>query len=171
MSIKKHVCRYLKQIFKVYFFGATIPTVFVLVIAPIVNCAQGRENSLQDVLGTFAVFYGGFAIICGLFSLKAIRFVEMIKKQEQLLSVKFDEECVGVFPGAMTCISNDWLVKSGEWAFHKKYIKKFRIIHEHSRGVSGTFIFYTVDGRKYKCAFDVEQSFIVDWLKNLVKTK
>jgi hypothetical protein len=118
MGIKKHVLRYLKQIFNALFWAATTASVALLAIGGIANCASGKENSMVDLLCGCAVMYGGMAVVFGLFALKAVEFVEMIRKQEKLLSVTFDGDALEGHPKSRTCKSDDWLVLSGEYAFH-----------------------------------------------------
>lgn len=94
----------------------------------------------------------GIGSLCFLVSsLYVLRFMSLIKKQEQALAVSFnDQGCVKL--GDLIFLSEEWLICAGSCAFHRDYVKGFsQKKYIGNRGGSGYKITVTtIDGKKYR---------------------
>lgn len=103
----------------------------------------------EDTLIAFIPFVIG-AIYIGIASLYTIRFKKMIRQQEQLYKVQFNDDDV-VHLETTLYLSKDWLIWAGSSAIYRKHIKSIssKLIIGKG-GSSNKVIIKTVDNKKYR---------------------
>ena len=83
-------------------------------------------------------------------SLYTISFKKMIKEQEQLYKIKFNDTDA-VWLENVLYISKEWLIAAGTCAIYKPHLKSIKSIRHHGKyGTSYRVIFNTINGKKYK---------------------
>ena len=120
----------------VYFFVMSlmydaVPNDFVFALIPI-------------LIGLFA-----FLVTC----IFVIRFNNMIKMQEEMFNIKFDDSNAKLASKiSSTYLSDDWLINAGSCAFYRDYIKSFSSKKYNITRVGGGYrvIVNTIDGQKYE---------------------
>lgn len=102
----------------------------------------------EDTLVSFMPFV--IAIICvAIASLYTIRFKKMIKMQEQLYGVQFNDDNV-VHLETTLYLSEDWLIWAGISSIYKCHIKSIRSeLIRGGSGASNRVVITTVDNKKY----------------------
>ncbi|MBE6530601.1 MAG: hypothetical protein E7679_00720 [Ruminococcaceae bacterium] len=102
----------------------------------------------KDTLIAFAPFV--IAAICvAIASLYTIRFKKMIKMQEQLYGVQFNDDNV-IRLEATLYLSQDWLIRAGISSIYKSHIKSINSKLVHGKGGSSNKVtIKTVDNKKY----------------------
>ena len=102
----------------------------------------------DDHFIAFAPF--AIAAICvAIASLYTIRFKKMIKMQEQLYGVQFNDDNA-IHLGTTLYLSEDWLIWAGSCSIYKNHIKSIssKLITGRS-GTSNKVTITTVDNKKY----------------------
>ena len=114
--------------------------------------------------------YVPFVIWYGIDIIMTIRFRKLIRFQENLLNVVFnDDNAIPLFPKSLTYISNSWLIFSGKEAFHKLFIERISIKTIHTNmGNDYNLKIMTRKGKTYTKVIDSYTSAkkIQNWLKN-----
>ena len=131
-------------------FIATIMLVLLLLVFLFTFMVFSEDNSLEDVLVGFQfIIIGAIGFILSI--LVIIRFNRLIKKQEEMFNVKFDDKGAKRVRTSIVFISDDWLIDAGTGAFYREYIKSFGRKKETNRRGAGPYkvIVNTIDGKKY----------------------
>ena len=142
---RKYINMYLKRNI---FLAALIalPISFILFIVAIF-----ADVLSYDILGSLAPVVIG-AIFVAFYQLYAFRFMRMIKHQEDMYNIEFnDNNAQPLYKNSIIFLSDDWLIISGEYAFYRGYVKSFsQKIYRSRYGNDYKIIVNAVDGRKYK---------------------
>ena len=144
-SGQRHIARYLKRNLLLALACAG-PIVVLFIVVGVVYKTNAAD--LLTAIGlTFALagaFYATGALAC-------IRFVRMIRLQEQLFQTKFDDTNEVVLDRVgLTSVSDRWFIRSGSAAFFDRYIRSIRYRTLHSQnGVGYRVTVLTTDGRQY----------------------
>ena len=103
----------------------------------------------EDMVVSFVPFVlAAFGV--ALASLSVIRFRKIIKKQERLYGIQF-QDTNAEHIGKTLYISRDWFIRAGTYAFYKKHIKSVTYVLQNGRrgGPAYKATIKTVDGKKY----------------------
>ena len=102
----------------------------------------------DTLLCLFPLYVSGTTFLVAL--LYPIRFRRMIKKQEELYGVSFNDDEV-VLLEKMLFLSRDWLIAAGTCAVYKKHIRDVRSVFRTGKGGSSYEVFIiTADGKQCK---------------------
>ena len=140
--INKYIYIYNRRNCLLALFCASIVFIPLFVVSLIYNAIP------EDTLIAFAPFV--IAAICVVIaSLYTIHFKKMIKMQEQLYGVQFNDDNV-VHLETTLYLSEDWLIWAGISSIYKSHIKSIRSNLIHGRGGSSNKVtITTVDNKKY----------------------
>ena len=119
-----------------------------IVFIPLFIVSLMYDVAPEDTLMAFAPFV--IAAVCVVIaSLYTIRFKKMIKIQEQLYGVSFNDENV-VHLETTLYLSENWLIWAGISSIYKSHMKSIRSKPVHGRsGSSNKVIITTADNKKY----------------------
>ena len=136
--MKKYIKIYHKQNVKVALFCA------IIAFMPLFIASLCYEVIPEDILLSFVPF--GLATICvAIASLYTIRFKKLIKTQEQIYNIEFqDTNAVSI--GKTLYLSDKWLIWAGSGAFYKEHIKTISSVRVRT---SYKAVIQTVDDKKY----------------------
>lgn len=120
----------------------------------------------------FTLAYSIIAFMFFLFSLiYIIRFKKIIKKQEQMYNITFnDQNAVQLSKKNLNYLSDEWYIQAGSLAIYYKYIKSITLKSHHNRNnTTYEIIFKTKDGHKYKVGIEKTTHYnkIRQWYNNL----
>ena len=120
----------------------------LLVFVPLFVVSLVYDVVPKDTLISFGPFL--LAAICvALASLCTIQFRKLIKAQEKLYNIEFQDTNVQHLETTLY-LSDHWLIWAGVSAFYKPYIKSIKAAHRFGRaGSSYAVILQTVDDKKY----------------------
>jgi predicted ferric reductase len=102
----------------------------------------------EDTLVSFVPF--ALAAICvAVASLYTIRFKKLIKQQEEIYLIQFQDDNVEHLETTLY-LSDNWLIWAGSCAFYKNHIKSISSVRRFGRaGSSNQVTIKTVDDKKY----------------------
>ena len=102
----------------------------------------------EDTLVSFVPF--ALAAICvAVASLYTIRFKKLIKQQEEIYLIQFQDDNVEHLETTLY-LSDNWLIWAGSCAFYKEHIKSISAVRRFGRaGSSNQVTIKTVDDKKY----------------------
>lgn len=161
--MNKYIIRFLKNRFIIAFVSASL--FFALFFFTLLWCKSPA----------FSPYFAFWVYVPALIWLLAdvlltIRFKRIIRYQEQLLGVEFnDTNANPLYPGSNTFLSDDWLIFAGKSAFHRQYIKRITINPKNTNiGLDYWLKIYTNDGKEYKRHIDSQTNTkkIQIWYKN-----
>ena len=143
--VKKYIKIYHKRNLQLAFFCASMVfvTSIILIIFDKVSVCP------EDIIVLFMPFLLTLPFLF-IASLYTIRFKKMIKEQEQLYKIKFND-ADAVWLENVLYISKEWLIAAGTCAIYKPHLKSLKSIRHHGKyGTSYRVIFKTINGKKYK---------------------
>ena len=113
----------------------------------------------EDTMVSFFPFvFAAFSVAVA--SLSTIRFKKLIKKQEQIYGIQFQDTNAEHIEKTLY-ISRDWLIRAGTFAFYKKHVKSITYILQNGKG-----------GPLYKVTIKtIENKTYTFWSKNLSNIK
>ena len=112
----------------------------------------------DTVVSFFPFVFAAFNVAVA--SLSIIRFKKVIRKQEQLYGIQF-QDINAVHIEKTLYISRDWLIRAGTFAFYKKHIKSITYMLQNGKGGPSYIItIKTTENKKY-----------IFWSKNLSSIK
>lgn len=141
--MEKYIKIYHKQNTKVALICA------IIAFVPLFTVSLCYEVIPEDTLISFAPFVLA-TISVAIASLYTLRFKKLIKTQEQIYNIKFqDTNAVSI--GKTLYLSDKWLIWAGSGAFYKEHIKSISSVRVHGGryGSSYKAVIQTVDGKKY----------------------
>lgn len=132
-------------------FLAMILMVLPLFLMFLICILLSEENSIEDIMVSFKfIIIGIVGFVLSI--LVVIRFNRLIKYQEKMFNIKFDDRDAKKVGTSITFIAEDWLIHSGSCAFYREYVKSFglkKVIGSRRTGSGYTIIVNTIDGKKY----------------------
>ena len=140
--MKKYIKIYHKRNVKLAFLCAVIVFVPLFVVSLFYNVVR------EDIIISFVPFV--LAMLCvAVASLYTIRFKKMIKEQEHIYNVEFQDTKADHLETTLY-ISDEWLIRAGSCAFYKKHIKSISSVRRFGRvGSSNEVTIKTIDNKKY----------------------
>ena len=140
--MKKYIKFYHKRNVKLAFLCAVIVFVPLFVVSLFYNVVR------EDIIISFVPFV--LAMLCvAVASLYTIRFKKMIKEQEHIYNVKFQDTKADHLESTLY-LSDEWLIWAGSSAFYKKHIKSISSVRRFGRvGSSNEVTIKTIDNKKY----------------------
>ena len=140
--MKKYIKLYHKRNVKLAFLCAVIVFVPLFVVSLFYNVVR------EDIIISFVPFV--LAMLCvAVASLYTIRFKKMIKEQEHIYNVEFQDTKADHLETTLY-LSDEWLIWAGSSAFYKKHIKSISSVRRFGRvGSSNQVTIKTVDNKKY----------------------
>ena len=112
----------------------------------------------DTVLSFFPFVLAAFSVAVA--SLSIIRFKKVIRKQERLYGIQF-QDTNAVHIEKTLYVSEDWLIRAGTFAFYKKHIKSITYVLQTGKGgPSYKVTIKTTENKKY-----------IFWSKNLSSIK
>ena len=158
--MEKYINIYKKRNYKMGIFCAIIVFIPLFVVSLIFDVIS------YDIAISFLPFLLSF--LCVLFAnLHTIRFRKMIREQENLYNIEFNDNNVEHLETTLY-LSDDWLICAGSSAFNKKHISSIKTRVECGRsGISNRIIIKTIDNKKYSiwCLNDKNIKKIKKWQK------
>ncbi len=115
------------------------------------------------LLCVFTIIFG--VVIFGVSMLYVIRFKKMIARQEELLGVTFNDNNACAIDNFCDYISDDWFIRSGSVAFHRRYIRSIEVEGESSPR-SFRLTIRTIDDRVYGFSSMINTKELKRWWKN-----
>ena len=143
----------------------TIPLVLLFLIVSMIY-----DASTYDMFVCICSTFGAGIIVFLCSALYILRFTRMIKLQEKLFDIQFNDiNAKALFKGSVTYISQDWFIHSGSCAFYRSYIKSLSYKTYTGRGGGGCKVkIKAVDGKVYKfwlmSTVDIKK--LCKWRKN-----
>lgn len=159
--IEKYIKIYHKRNAKLALFCAVISFIPLFVVSLIYDVVP------EDIFVSFVPFVLA-SISVAIASLFTIRFKKMIKKQEQIYDIQFQDTNTTNLETTLY-LSNDWLIWAGSCAFFKKHIKSINAILRHGQaGSSNQVTIITVDNKKYTiwCLSSSNVQRIKEWVRS-----
>ena len=140
--MKKYIKIYHKRNVKLAFICAVIVFVPLFVVSLFYNVVR------EDIIISFVPFV--LAMLCvAVASLYTIRFKKMIKEQEHIYNVEFQDTKADHLETTLY-LSDEWLIWAGSSAFYKKHIKSISSVRRFGRvGSSNEVTIKTIDNKKY----------------------
>lgn len=140
--VNKYVKIYNKRNILLALFCATIAFIPLFAVSLIYDVVE------EDIIISFLPFI--IAAICvAIASIFNLRFKRMIKTQEQIYNVQFNDTNV-INLETTLYLSNEWLIWAGSSAIYKKHIKSIHSTIECGRaGRTNKVTVKTVDNKKY----------------------
>jgi len=143
----------------------------VIVFIPLFTVSLFYDVIPEDTLISFIPFVLS-ALSVAIAALYTIRFKKMIKMQEQIYNIEFQD--TNVVPiGKTLFLSDEWLIWAGKGAFYRKHIKTINSVRVQGGryGFSYKALIKTADGKNYSfccAASDIKK--IRKW-KNMQSTE
>lgn len=140
--VKKYIKIYHKRNIKLALFCAITVFVPLFVVSLFYNVVP------EDTIISFVPFVLA-ALSVAVASLYTIRFKKMIKEQEHIYNIEF-QDAKAEYLETTLYLSDEWLIWAGSSAFYKKHIKSIGSVRQYGRaGSSNKVTIKTVDNRKY----------------------
>ena len=152
-------------------FGIVLPIALLFaLVGMIADELPAREVLLVALCGCSV----GFLVLTGMMY-QPLRFVRMIRRQEDVLGIPFEEEgFVPLAPKAHPLnqhyqASRGWFMSAGSWAFHRKYIVK---ITQKSYATRAGRMYWahveTIEGKVWKLTLESASDLkkFCQWYKN-----
>ena len=125
-----------------------------IVFLPLFAEALDGKSTLRDTAFAFLIAFAICIIYVAIASLPAIRFKRMIRRQERLYKIQFNDYYGAVNLEKTVYLSHSWIIYAGKIAVYKKHIQAISSKFINARGPSFyKVIIKTVDNKKYtlKC--------------------
>ncbi len=140
--MKEYIKIYHKRNIKLAFLCA------VIVFIPLFVVSLFYDVVPEDTVVSFVPFVLA-ALSVAVASLYTIRFKKMIKEQEQIYDIQFQDANAEHLETTLY-LSDDWLIWAGSCAFYKKHIKSINSVRRYGRvGSSNQVTIKTIGNKKY----------------------
>ena len=151
--MKKYINIYHKRNIMFALLGATLAFTPMFIVSLLYDYVP-EDTALSFSPFVLAAFGVGAA------SLSTLRFKKLIRKQEQLYGIQFQDINAEHIEKTLY-VSRNWLIRAGTFAFYKKHIKSITYaLHNGQGGPSYKVTIKTVENKSYTF-----------WSKNLANIK
>ena len=159
--MKKYIKFYHKRNVKLAFLCAVIVFVPLFVVSLFYNVVR------EDIIISFVPFV--LAMLCvAVASLYTIRFKKMIKEQEHIYHIEFQDTKAEHLETTLY-LADEWLIWAGSCAFYKKHIKSISSVLRRGRaGRTNEVTIKTIDDKEYTiwCLIASNVEKLKEWRKS-----
>ena len=147
MNPVKHYC-----LLHLKFYGKLCFIIATMMFIPFFITSLCYDALEYDILFSCCASYGIWFLVFLVLAMWNIRFLRMIRRQEQKFAISFsDRNAKPLWSDSLSFLSDDWFIHAGSAAFYKDYIAAITWKRQiPGEGRSGYYLnVTTVDNRNY----------------------